>query len=52
MIKSTRIRWAAHVAHRGIVANIGFWWESQKKRGHKEDVEVGGRIILKLILEK
>jgi hypothetical protein len=30
----------------------GFWWESQRKRGKYEDLEVGWRIILKLILEK
>jgi hypothetical protein len=27
--------------------HIGFWWESQKKRGHYEDIDVGGWIILK-----
>jgi hypothetical protein len=31
--------------------HIGFWWESQKERNH-EDLHVGGRIILKWILEK
>jgi hypothetical protein len=29
--------------------HIGFWWESQKER---EDLDTGGRIIIKLILEK
>jgi hypothetical protein len=29
-----------------------FWWEMQKERDHKEGLEVGGRIILKLILER
>jgi hypothetical protein len=29
-----------------------FWWESQKERGHWEDLDVGGRIILKCILGK
>jgi hypothetical protein len=24
----------------------GLWWESQNKRDHKEDLVVGGRIIL------
>jgi hypothetical protein len=35
MIKSTRIRWAGHLAlmgGRGI--HKGYWWESQKERGH------------------
>jgi hypothetical protein len=31
---------------------IGFWWGSQKEIDHKEDVYVGGRIILKWILEE
>jgi hypothetical protein len=30
---------------------IGFCWESQKERVHYKDLDVGGRIILKLILE-
>jgi hypothetical protein len=29
---------------------IGFCWESLKERVHYEDLDVGGRIILKLIL--
>jgi hypothetical protein len=28
-----------------------FWWESQKERDHKEDLDAGGRIMLKRILE-
>jgi hypothetical protein len=27
-------------------------WESQKERDHKENINIGGRIILKRILEK
>jgi hypothetical protein len=30
----------------------GFWWESHKERDHRETLDVGGRIILKWILEK
>jgi hypothetical protein len=30
--------------------HIVYWWESQKERDHEEDVNVGGRIILKCIL--
>jgi hypothetical protein len=29
-----------------------FWWESQEKRDHQEDLHIGGRIILKWILEE
>jgi hypothetical protein len=32
--------------------HIGYWWESQKESDQQEDVYVGGRIILKWILEK
>jgi hypothetical protein len=31
---------------------IGFWWESQKRRDHYEDLDVGERIILEWILGK
>jgi hypothetical protein len=34
------------------VMHIGLRWESQKEIDHEEDLDVGGRIILKLILEK
>jgi hypothetical protein len=32
--------------------HIRFGWESQEERDHYEDLEVGGRIILRWILEK
>jgi hypothetical protein len=32
--------------------HIGFWWENQKERDDYEDLDVGGRIILKRILER
>jgi hypothetical protein len=35
MIKSTRLRWARHVAgwgRRGTRTRISYWWESQRKR--------------------
>jgi hypothetical protein len=35
---------------RGI--HIGVWWEIQNRRYNYEDLDVGGRIILKWILEK
>jgi hypothetical protein len=32
--------------------HIGFWWETQKGSDHQEDLLVGGRILLKLTLER
>jgi hypothetical protein len=32
--------------------HIGFLWESHKEREHREDLDVGGRIILRCMLEK
>jgi hypothetical protein len=32
--------------------HIGFWWESQKERDHYECLDIGGRIILKWILQE
>jgi hypothetical protein len=49
MIKLRGMKWAGRVAHiggRGM--HTGFWCESQKKR----DLDAGGRITLKLTLEK
>jgi hypothetical protein len=31
--------------------HIGYWWESQKERDHREDQDVGGWTISKRILE-
>jgi hypothetical protein len=31
---------------------IGFWWESQNERDHYEYLDLGGRVILKCILDK
>jgi hypothetical protein len=52
IIKSRRMKWARHVPpmrRRGM--HIGFWWEDQKKRDHYKDLDVGGRIISKCIIE-
>jgi hypothetical protein len=35
-----------------IGMHIIFWWESQKKRDHYEDQDVGGWTILKWILDR
>jgi hypothetical protein len=48
MIKSRRIRWAGQVARMGRRGkHIGYWWEIQKERDHREDQDVGGWTILK-----
>jgi hypothetical protein len=53
MIKSRKMRWAGHVARMGRrETRIGFWWERRKGRDHQEDLDVGGRIILRWILER
>jgi hypothetical protein len=31
---------------------IGYWWEGQKERYDKEDIDVGGWITLKWILDR
>jgi hypothetical protein len=50
MIKSRETRRAEHVAGIGIrEIYTGFLWEYQKERDHYEDLNVGGRIILKLM---
>jgi hypothetical protein len=30
----------------------GYWWERQRERENQEDQDIGGWIILKLILER
>lgn len=32
--------------------STGFWWENLKERGNLESISVGGRIILKWILNR
>ena len=32
--------------------HTGFWWENLRKRDHLNDLDVNGRIILKLIFKK
>jgi len=50
VVKSRRIRWAGHVARMGrIEVCTGCWWGSLRERGHWEDQDVDGRIILKWI---
>jgi hypothetical protein len=53
IIKSRRLRWAGHVARMGRRGrHIEYWWESQKERDHWEDQDIGGKTILKWILER
>jgi hypothetical protein len=42
MIKSRRMRWTGHVARiERRKMHIGYWWESQTERDHREDQDVG-----------
>jgi hypothetical protein len=50
MIKSRRMRLARHVARMRV--KRGYWCENRKERDHQEDQDVGGRIIIKWILER
>jgi hypothetical protein len=53
MINSRRMRWQSYIARMGRKGtHIGFWWESQKAKDHKEDLDLGGRTILTWILEE
>jgi hypothetical protein len=53
MVKSRRVRWAAHVALMGRrETSIGYWWVSQRERDHYEDQDVVGWIILRWILQR
>jgi hypothetical protein len=50
-IKSRRIRWAGHVAHKGEERNVcKVLVGSQRERGHLEDRVVDGRIGSEWIL--
>jgi hypothetical protein len=32
--------------------HTGYWWKNQNERGHYDDQDIGGWIILKWILER
>jgi hypothetical protein len=51
MILSVHNRFVTFYA-RGEEMCIGFWWKSQMERDHQEDLDAGGKILLKLILER
>jgi hypothetical protein len=40
----------ATMGRRGM--HVEFWCESRKERAHYDDIGIGGRIMLKWILEK
>jgi hypothetical protein len=46
------MKWTWRVAPMRREKRVGLWWECQNENGNYEDAEVGGRIILKWILEK
>jgi hypothetical protein len=53
IIKVRRVRWAGHVPYMGRRGmHAGFWWENRKERDHYEDLDIGGRIILRWILRR
>jgi hypothetical protein len=53
VIKTRKIRWAAHVAcmRRGE-AYTGFWWGTLRERDQLGDPIIDGRIILRWIFRK
>jgi len=47
------MRWAGHVVRVGEDRGVHrCWWGSLRERGHWEDQEVDGRIILRWIFRK
>ena len=53
VMKSSRIKWAGHVARIGRRdLYTGFWLGNLRERDHWEDLGVDGRIILKFIFKK
>jgi len=52
-IKSSRMRWAGHVARMGERRGIyRFWWENLRERDQLSDPGIDGRIILRWIFRK
>jgi len=50
VIKSRRMRWVGHIAHKGRErAYTGFWWGNLREKDHLVDPSVNGRIILRWI---
>jgi hypothetical protein len=47
------MRWAGHIAHMGDMRNVYTTLIGKPKwKNHLEDLDVDGKVILKLILEK
>jgi hypothetical protein len=52
-MKSMRMEAEVNVACMGRRNTCrGFWWRNQIERDYREDLDVGGKIILNCILEK
>jgi hypothetical protein len=53
IMKSKRMKWEEHLALVGRTGmHMGYWWESHTAGDHYEDKDVGGRTILRWILER
>ena len=53
VMKSWRMRWDGHVACMGREkVHTGFWWGNLRERGHLEDLNIDGSIILKMYLQE
>jgi hypothetical protein len=51
-VKPRMIKLRGHVARMGKRMHMGYCWKFQKEKDHWGNLDVGGRIILKWILEK
>jgi hypothetical protein len=53
IIRSCRMSWEDHVAHRGWVeVHTGFWWRNLMEIDHIQDLAVDGIIIRKFDLQE
>jgi len=52
VIKSSKMRWAGHVACMGREVYAGFWRGNLRERDHSENLRTDGRIILRWIFRK
>jgi hypothetical protein len=53
VIKSRRMRWSGHVARMGTrEVHAGFWLGNLREGDHLGDLDIDGRVILKLIFKQ